>query len=167
MVDESSGGTPGATPARRRRALTALTRFQLLLVALLLVATGAAAFAALEVSRDHLEEQEHEQMALVEAALGRQVIQAQDAVLGVRGLFAADAEVNQDAFGRFSESSIGRGGLQALFAAEPVRDRDRAAFERRTGTAIKAVSLLPRPSLTTQGRRDSTTRRPCWRRRPR
>ena len=149
MVDERSGGQRG------RRALGVLTRFQLLLLVGLLLATGAAAFAAFDASRDEADGRERDRVARVEAALAQRVTQAQDAVLSVRGLFGADPNVGQADFARFAGPILGRGGLQALFAAEFVRDADRAAFERRTGAEIKGFALLPRPRLTTAGRQDS------------
>ncbi|MDX6556398.1 MAG: hypothetical protein QOD86_2593 [Miltoncostaeaceae bacterium] len=151
----SGGPADGATPAgaRRRWAPAALSRFQILLVVCLLLATAGAAFAALDAGRDEAKNREKEHVELVRSALAQQVTQAHDALQGVRGLFAADADVTQAAFVRFAGLALNRGGLQALFAAEPVRDADRAAFERRTGSEIKSIALLPSPSLTTSRRR--------------
>jgi signal transduction histidine kinase len=150
--DEARAGAPAEAPRAGR--VGRLSGFQVLLIACLLVASAAAALAAYAVSHDQADARRAERVGRAQAALGQQVEQAQGALLGVRGLFAADSGVTQDEFARFAEPTIGRGGLQALFASEPVLAAERAAFEQRTGTRIKTVQLFPRPSLRDAGPRD-------------
>jgi signal transduction histidine kinase len=140
---------PGRSPRRRRDrpALGGFSPLQLLLLVALAAAVLAAAGAALAVNRDRAEAQREERIERAVVALRQQVAQAQDALLGARGLFSAAGELTQDRFGRFAEPLLGRSGLGALFEAKRVPAADRAAFEAEAGTSIKGVQLLPRPGL--------------------
>ena len=142
-----SDEAPRPTPRRRRRGLGSLSRFQLLLLVGLLIASAAAAAVALELSRDQADSKRLEQIERAESSLGQQLVQAQGALLGVRGLFAADRDVTQPEFARFAAPSLGRSGLQGLISAVPVRRDERVAFEQATGQQIKSLVLLPEPGL--------------------